>query len=157
MTLKAQAEYPVYLYRPKSYFDITAAVVAAIAVSTTDATAAGIAVSQNVQTVITVNKLPERVSSALDLQNQVNGHLHFELLTLNQQMVLEQEQMDILWAQQHVQCAHSFSSVCIKRLNAYIAGPWNVTFMNLTTQAMHDIAEINAILAVIVTDGKWWD
>ncbi|KAL6031336.1 hypothetical protein STEG23_011944, partial [Scotinomys teguina] len=43
MTLKAQAEYPAHLYRPKRDFDITAAVVATIAVFTTAATAAGIA------------------------------------------------------------------------------------------------------------------
>ncbi|KAL6084378.1 hypothetical protein STEG23_022620 [Scotinomys teguina] len=86
MTLKAQAEYPAHLYRPKRDFDITAAVVATIAVFTTADTAVGIAVSQNVQTVTTVNKLAERVSSALDLQNQKNGHLHFGLLKLNWQM-----------------------------------------------------------------------
>ncbi|KAL6085317.1 hypothetical protein STEG23_004037 [Scotinomys teguina] len=66
MTLKAQAEYPAYLYQ-----------------FTTAATTAGIAWSHNVQTVTTVNKLAERVSSALDLQNQGNGHLHFGLLILN--------------------------------------------------------------------------
>ncbi|KAL6090554.1 hypothetical protein STEG23_024340 [Scotinomys teguina] len=69
MTLKAQAEYPAHLYR-----------------FTTAATTAGIAGSQNVQTVTTVNKLAERVSSALDLQNQRNGHLHFGLLILNRLM-----------------------------------------------------------------------
>ncbi|KAL6089783.1 hypothetical protein STEG23_010798 [Scotinomys teguina] len=88
-------------------------VVATIAVFTTAATAVGIAVSQNVQTVTTVNVLAERESSALDLQNQRNGHLHFGLLTLNQKMALVQEKMDILWTQQHVQCARSFSSVCV--------------------------------------------
>ncbi|KAL6091519.1 hypothetical protein STEG23_015551 [Scotinomys teguina] len=72
------------------------ATVAAITTSATAATAAGIAVSQNVHTVTTLNKLTERVSSGLDLQNQINGHLHFGLLTLNQQMVLVQEQVDTL-------------------------------------------------------------
>ncbi|KAL6034693.1 hypothetical protein STEG23_014010 [Scotinomys teguina] len=41
-------EYPVYLYRPKRDFDVTTAIVAAIGISTAAATAAGIAVSQNV-------------------------------------------------------------------------------------------------------------
>ncbi|KAL6039860.1 hypothetical protein STEG23_013685 [Scotinomys teguina] len=66
MTLKAQAEYAAHLYR--------------------FTTTAGIAGSQNVKTVTTVNKLAERVSSALDLQNQRNGHLHFGLLILNRLM-----------------------------------------------------------------------
>ncbi|KAL6071525.1 hypothetical protein STEG23_024496, partial [Scotinomys teguina] len=86
MTLKAQAEYPAHLYRPKRDFDITASVVATIAIFTIAATTAGIAGSQNVQTVTTVNKLAERVSSALDLQNQRNEHLHFGLLILNRLM-----------------------------------------------------------------------
>ncbi|KAL6035641.1 hypothetical protein STEG23_036477 [Scotinomys teguina] len=68
MPLKALEEYPVYLYRPKRNFDITAAILAAIAVSATAATHVGIAVSQNVQTVTIVNKLADKVSSALDLK-----------------------------------------------------------------------------------------
>ncbi|KAL6089364.1 hypothetical protein STEG23_023289 [Scotinomys teguina] len=86
MTLKAQVEYPAHLYRPKRDFDITIGIVATIAVFITAATTAGIAGSQNVQTVTTVNKLAERVASALDLQNQRNGHLHFALLILNRLM-----------------------------------------------------------------------
>ncbi|KAL6030444.1 hypothetical protein STEG23_025180 [Scotinomys teguina] len=100
MPLKTQVG-PVYLYRPKRDFDIMAAIVAAIAVSATAATAVGITVSENVQTVTTVNKLAERVSSTVDLQNQINGPFHFGLLTLNEQMVLLQEQVDILWAHEH--------------------------------------------------------
>ncbi|KAL6052895.1 hypothetical protein STEG23_015063, partial [Scotinomys teguina] len=67
-------------------------IVVAIAVSAAAAIASGIAASQNVQTVNTVNKLADRVSSVLDLQNQINGHLHFGHLTVNPQMAWVQGQ-----------------------------------------------------------------
>ncbi|KAL6058773.1 hypothetical protein STEG23_008627 [Scotinomys teguina] len=49
MLLKAQVEYPVYLYRSKRDFDIMASIVAAIAVSAAAATAAGIAMPRGDQ------------------------------------------------------------------------------------------------------------
>lgn len=90
--MEACSQFPVQLHRTKRGFGITAAIVTAIAVSAVAAATAGIALSQNTQQADVV----KRVSNALDIQNQINGHVHSGLPTLNQQMVLVQEQLDLL-------------------------------------------------------------
>lgn len=103
-----------------------------VAVSAVAAATAGIALSQQTRQADVV----KRVSNALDIQNQINGHVHSGLPTLNQQMVLVQEQLDLLWTQQHSTCSQMYISMCVTlgrvvdashevwRLSGYVQGPW---------------------------------
>uniref|UniRef100_A0A8C8UJF9 Uncharacterized protein n=1 Tax=Peromyscus maniculatus bairdii TaxID=230844 RepID=A0A8C8UJF9_PERMB len=130
-------QFLLQLKRRRRDFGITAAIVAAVAASAVAATAAGLALSQTVQQVAIINILPERVAGALDIQQTLNGQLHFGILMLNQQAALLQEQIDMLWIHQHMLCAYGMSEVCIiphaafnasakvAELNAYLQGPWN--------------------------------
>ena len=68
----------------------------------TTATAAGLALSQTVQTAETVNQKAKIISNALDIQNDLNGHIQLGILTLNQQVALVQEQVDYLWTFQQL-------------------------------------------------------
>ena len=68
--------------------------VAVIVIPATTATAARVALSQTVQMTETVNQMTERVSNALDIQNDLKGH--------NQQVALIQEQVDYLWTFQQL-------------------------------------------------------
>ena len=61
--------------RQKRDLGITAAVTAIIAISDSADTAAGVGLSQTVQAAETVNQLVERVSNALNIQNNLNGHI----------------------------------------------------------------------------------
>ena len=72
------------LYRERRDFGITAAVIAAIAISATAATVAGITVSQNTATAETVNTLAARVTQALETQNTMDSHIQLVMLNLNQ-------------------------------------------------------------------------
>ena len=62
---------------------ITAAVIAAIAISATAATVAGITVSQNAATAETVNTLAAHVTQALETQNTIDSHIQLGMLNLN--------------------------------------------------------------------------
>lgn len=78
MTVKDEGHVPVVLYQQRR------AVVAVIAISATVDTAAGISLSQTVQSAETVNQLDD-----------LNGHVQLGLLALNQ-VALVQEQEDYL-------------------------------------------------------------
>lgn len=73
------------LYRERRDFGITAAVIAASALSATAATVARITVSQSAATAETVNTLAARVTQALETQNTINSHIQLGMLNLNQQ------------------------------------------------------------------------
>lgn len=81
-------QFPLQLKRTRRDFGITATIVAAVGASVVAATAAGLALSQTVQQAAVINTLSERVASALDIQQTLNGQLHFGILMLNQQAVL---------------------------------------------------------------------
>uniref|UniRef100_A0A8C8UEE4 Retroviral envelope protein GP41-like domain-containing protein n=1 Tax=Peromyscus maniculatus bairdii TaxID=230844 RepID=A0A8C8UEE4_PERMB len=125
-------QFPLQLKRTRRDFGITAAIVAAVAASAVTATAAGLALSQTVQQAAVINTLSERVAGALDIQQTLNGQLHFGILMLNQQASLLQEQIDILWIRQHMLCAYGVSEVCITPHAAF--------------NASAKVAELNAYL-----------
>ena len=103
----------------------------------TTATAVRVALSQTVQMAETVNQLAERVSNALDIQNDLNGHIQLGILTLNQQVALVQEQVDYLWTFQQLimLCVLLMALYCmLLQLNRHMRGVWNTAFVNFTTQ-----------------------
>ena len=101
MPVKDEGHIPVVLHQQWRDIGITT-VVAIVAISAMAETAARIAFSQTVQMAETVNQLAERVSNALDIQNDLNGHIQLGILTLNQQVALVQEQVDYLWTFQQL-------------------------------------------------------
>ena len=96
MPVKDEGHIPVVLHQQWRDIGITT-VVAIVAISAMAETAARIAFSQTVQMAETVNQLAERVSNALDIQNDINGHIQLGILTLKQQVALVQEQVNYLW------------------------------------------------------------
>ena len=78
--------------------------IAIIAMSATIATAVGVALSQTVQMVETVYQMAEKVSNALNIQNDFNGHIQLGILTLNQQVALVQEQADMRYSWHCIAC-----------------------------------------------------
>uniref|UniRef100_A0A8C8UQD0 Uncharacterized protein n=1 Tax=Peromyscus maniculatus bairdii TaxID=230844 RepID=A0A8C8UQD0_PERMB len=125
-------QFPLYLKRTGRDFGITAAIVAAVAASAAAATAAELALSQTVQQAAVINALSERVAGALDIQQTLNGQLHFGILMFNHQAALSQEQIDMLWIHQHMLCAYGMSEVCITPHAAF--------------NALAKVAELNACL-----------
>lgn len=77
----------IVLGRHKRDFDITAAVVAAIALAVTSAAVSGIAFSQSVVTASTVDKLSDEVATALNIQNNINAIIRLGIFNLNQQII----------------------------------------------------------------------
>ena len=157
------------LYRERRDFGITAAVIAAIAISATAATVAGITVSQSAATAETVNTLAARVTQALETQNTINSHIQLGMLNLNQQTALLQEQINVLWMVQQASCSHFYHSACVtlmevknmsfevQRLNAYLRGPWNDSFVNFTHSLVHQIIAINETRVEPVSAEGWWN
>lgn len=151
MPVRDEERVPVVLHQQRRDFGITTAMVAIIAISVTAATAAGIVLSQTVQMAETVNQLAEGVSNALDIQNDLNGHIQLGILTLNQQVALVQEQVDYLWTFQPLTCSSFYHVICVTpgtvlhasatvmKLNRCMRGIWNITFVNFTTQLVHAI------------------
>ena len=128
-----ERKFPIIQY--KRDFEITAAVVAASAAAAVAATAAGFTMVQSIQNAATINQFSERVAGALQIQETLNGQLHFDIMTLNQQTALLQEQLDALYLQQRPSCDLHYHAICVtpaivknasaevRELNVYLAGP----------------------------------
>ncbi|KAL6072493.1 hypothetical protein STEG23_030737, partial [Scotinomys teguina] len=79
------------------------------------AAVAGFAVSQTVQTASTLNRFAWEVSEALQIQENINGQLHFGTEFL-------QEQVDILWIQQNLACDLGYHDMCVIAVIGIVAG-----------------------------------
>lgn len=118
-------------------------VIAAIAISATAASVASVAISQSAAVTGTVDMLSGKVATALTLQNSINNHIQLVILKLNHQTALLQEQLDFLYETYVISCSTFYYSVCVTPikvlnsskavgdLNAYLARPWNYTFVNI--------------------------
>ena len=85
----------------------------------------------------------------------MDSHIQLGMLNLNQQTALLQEQINVLWMVQQASCSHFFHSACVtlmkvknmsfevQRLNAYLRGPWNDSFVYFTHSLIHQIIAIN--------------
>lgn len=163
-----QTHFPVIQYRAKRDFGFTAFVTAIIAAVAASATAAGFALAQSIQSAEVINQLSERVATALQTQADINAHLHFGILSLNQQMALVQKQIDNFYILQRLTCDVHYHAACVIpvqvcnasakvwELNQYLAGPWNATFVNYTRQLALQIAQINATRVTPVTAQSLW-
>ena len=99
-----QAPSVMTLFRPKRDFWITAAIITAIAISTTAATAAAMLLTTTVQTAAAVNNLSAGVAEALEVQGNINTQLKAGILLLNQRVDLVQEQVDVLMELSQLGC-----------------------------------------------------
>ncbi|XP_060046353.1 uncharacterized protein LOC132538136 [Erinaceus europaeus] len=157
------------LYRQKRDFGVTAEVVSIIAACATAATVAGLALSQSAAAASTIDQLAERVSEGLQKQNTLNAQIHMGILNLNQQTALLQEQVDALWKMHDATCSHFFRATCVtplqvqnaseqlRVLNTYLRGPWNVTFVNFTSQLANQIVRINETRVPPISGETWWN
>ncbi|KAL1778719.1 envelope glycoprotein, partial [Sigmodon hispidus] len=121
------------------------------------------------QNAAVISKLSESVATALEIQETLNRPIHFGILSLNQQVSLLKEQMDALHLQQRLSCDLGYPTLCVtpmevlnasgqlRKLNAYISGPWNATFLNYTLQLVHAIVKINETRVTPIEAATFWN
>ena len=92
---------------------------------------AGVALSQTVQMAETVNQMAERVSNALNVQNNLNGQpisgsgsgasgLSLDFTTVNHAICV-------------THCTVLHASTTVMKFNHHMRGVWNTAFLNFTT------------------------
>ncbi|KAL6084113.1 hypothetical protein STEG23_029686 [Scotinomys teguina] len=78
-------------------FGITAAIVAAIALSAASAVMATVAMTNQIQTAQTINTVVEQTSAVMETQHRINKHLISSIVAANQRMDLLQTQVEELF------------------------------------------------------------
>jgi hypothetical protein len=154
-----QAPSVMTLFRPKRDFWITAAIITAIAISTTAATAAAMLLTTTVQTAAAVNNLSAGVAEALEVQGNINTQLKAGILLLNQRVDLVQEQVDVLMELSQLGCEWKYSGLCVnsvpfvntshaaavyRNISRYLAGNWSKHFDGLVRELRQSVVHINS-------------
>lgn len=111
--LVSQEHQNVILYGQWPDFGITAAIVAAIALTGTAAKVAGVTISQTAVTAETVLSGEVGGDRALRTRSALDSQIGFGLLNLDQWTAILPEQVDFLWLLRQVSCSHSCSAACI--------------------------------------------
>lgn len=151
----------VTLLREKRDFGITAAIVTAIVASAAAAVTAGIAMANQVQTVLTINEVVQRTSSALTVQVTINKHLASGILLLNKRVDLLENNLYTLFNVISMSCVDKTPAVCVtpylakanesKALGQLLAGNWSRQLESLQRNLILSILDLNQTRAEMIT------
>ncbi|XP_063136510.1 uncharacterized protein LOC134484073 [Rattus norvegicus] len=151
-------DFPIlHLLRTKRDFGITAAIISAIVLSATTATTAAIAMTNQIQTAESINKIVERTTVTLEIQEEFNTHLASGFLLANQRIDLLQEQIEALYHMTQLSCVSSLRGLCVtplkanfsqysqqsKEISNYLKGNWSMEAEQLSRQLLIQIAVLN--------------
>lgn len=151
---------------PRRDFGITAAIVAAIAVSATAATVAGISLATSIPTAEALNNLTASTAEALQTNLAVVQHLRAGIMIVNQRVDLLQESVEQIEGMLAAHCVRSMPGVCVtstawvnnslaanhsRRLSLMLNGTWSAEFDTLTKTMRRQIFSINTTKVQIAT------
>jgi hypothetical protein len=144
------------LVRQKRDFRITPAIVTAIAVSTTSAVTAGIAMANQVNTADTINQIAEKTSEALLILQRADSHVASGLMLVNQRVDILQHNMEQMMDVTQMSCVASTLHMCITPvryinnsfikstyLSNYLKGNWLQELKRLQTKLQIQILNLN--------------
>ncbi|KAL6089283.1 hypothetical protein STEG23_037010 [Scotinomys teguina] len=124
------------LLRERRDFGITAAIVAAIALSAASAVTAAVTMTNQIQTAQTINTVVEQISAVMETQHQINKHLISGIVAANQRMDLIQTQIEELFGLVQIGCIAKLKHMCVtplrfdeagnesRMITSYLAGNW---------------------------------
>ncbi|KAL6091276.1 hypothetical protein STEG23_032277 [Scotinomys teguina] len=110
------------LLRERQDFGITAAIVAAIALSAASAITAAVAMTNQIQTAQTINTVVEQTSAVMEMQHRINKHLISGIVAANQRMDLIQTQIEELFGLVQIRCIAKLKHMCVTPLRFDEAG-----------------------------------
>lgn len=161
-------KFAMILFRPKRDFGVTAAIVAAIAVSAAAATAAAVSLASTEQTAATVNNLSAGVAEALAIQGNINSQLKAGIMFLYQRVDLFQEQAYVMMELVQLECEWKYSGLCVPsipfvnyshavqlshNISQYLTENWSQRFDGLLQELRQSIVHISSTQVDLSLDG----
>ncbi|KAL6083519.1 hypothetical protein STEG23_004959 [Scotinomys teguina] len=157
------------LLRERRDFGITAAIVAAIALSAASAVTAAVAMTNQIQTAQTINTVVEQTSAVMETQHRINKHLISGIVAANQRMDLIQTQIEELFGLVKIVCIAKLKHMCVtplrfdeagnesRMITSYLAGNWTRDAELLMSQQLLQIAALNETRVEPISLGDFTD
>ncbi|KAL6084241.1 hypothetical protein STEG23_001727 [Scotinomys teguina] len=157
------------LLRERRDFGITAAIVAAIALSAASAITAAVAMTNQIQTAQTINTVVEQTSAVMETQHRINKHLISGIVAANQRMDLIQTQIEELFGLVQIRCIAKLKHMCVtplrfdeagnesRMISSYLAGNWTRDAELLMSQQLLQIAALNETRVEPISLGDFTD
>ncbi|KAL6084267.1 hypothetical protein STEG23_000770 [Scotinomys teguina] len=157
------------LLRECQDFGITAAIVAAIALSAASAVTAAVTMTNQIQTAQTINTVVEQTSAVMETQHRINKHLISGIVAANQRMDLIQTQIEELFGLVQIRCIAKLKHMCVTPLRfdeagnesrmiaSYLAGNWTRDAELLMSQQLLQIAALNETRVEPISLGDFTD
>ncbi|KAL6084276.1 hypothetical protein STEG23_026818 [Scotinomys teguina] len=157
------------LLRERRDFGITAAIEAAIALSTASAVTAAVAMTNQIQTAQTINTVVEQTSAVMETQHQINKHLISGIVAANQRMDFIQTQVEELFGLVQIRCIAKLKHMCVtllrfdeagnenREIASYLAGNWTQDDELLVSQQLLQIAALNETRVEPISLGDFTD
>ncbi|KAL6085811.1 hypothetical protein STEG23_036493 [Scotinomys teguina] len=157
------------LLRERQDFGITAAIVAAIALSAASAVTAAVTMTNQIQTAQTINTVVEQTSAVMETQHRINKHLISDIVAANQRMDLIQTQIEELFGLVQIGCIAKLKHMCVtplrfdeagnesRMISSYLAGNWTRDAELLMSQQLLQIAALNETRVEPISLGDFTD
>ncbi|KAL6083622.1 hypothetical protein STEG23_027613 [Scotinomys teguina] len=157
------------LLRERRDFGITAAIVAAIALSAASAVTASVAMTNQIQSAQTINTVVEQTSAVMETQHRINKHLMSGIVAANQRMDLIQTQVEEFFGLIQIGCIAKLKHMCVtplrfdeagnesRKIKGYLAGNWTRDTELLMRQQLLQIAALNETRVEPISLGDFTD
>ncbi|KAL6029841.1 hypothetical protein STEG23_037649 [Scotinomys teguina] len=157
------------LLRERQDFGITAAIVAAIALSAASVVTAAVSMTNQIQTAQTINTVVEQTSAVMETQHRINKHLISSIVAANQRIDLIQTQVEELFGLVQIRCIAKLKHMCVtplrfdeagnesRMISSYLAGNWTRDAELLMSQQLLQIAALNETRVEPISLGDFTD